>query len=184
MARDGLSVSEVTIHRQHPFADPPASRDALRQFRGRLPSPVTVVATGKGHSRTGLTVSSLLVVLGEEGHVVMMLDPDSDLGTTLEAGTRLTVSVLGPDDTYVAEAFAGLAPAPGGLFRLGRWTQTEWGPVLSGATWLAATVTEVRPLGWAAEVVARVDAVELMRPEAVVHQRGRYLTVEEHGRLR
>ena len=177
-------MSGVTIHREHPFADPPASRDALRQFRGRLPSPVTVVATGEGLSRTGLTVSSLLVVLGNEGHVVLMLDPDSDLGTTLETGSMVTVSVLGPDDTYVAEAFAGLAPAPGGLFRLGRWTQTAWGPVLVGATWLGATVTDVRMLGWAAEVVARVDAVELLRPEILVHQRGRYLTVDERGRLR
>jgi len=174
----------MTIHRENPFADPPASRDTLRQFRGRLPVPVTVVASGEGPARTGLTVSSLLVVLGEPGYVVAMVDPDSDMGATLTPGQLLTVSVLGPADEYLAEAFAGLAPAPGGLFRLGRWTQTDFGPVLDGATWLGATVTDVRPLGWANEVVARVDSVELARPEALVHQRGRYLTVDDRGRLR
>jgi flavin reductase (DIM6/NTAB) family NADH-FMN oxidoreductase RutF len=177
-------VSKVTIHREHPFADPPASRDALRQFRGRLPSPVTVVASGEGHARVGLTVSSLLVVLGEPGHLLAMLDPDSDLGVAVVPGRRLTVSVLGPDDTYLAEAFAGLAPAPGGLFRLGRWTQTEWGPVLTGAAWLGGTVMGVRMVGWAAEVLAQVDSVELERLEALVHHRGRYLPIDEHGRLR
>jgi flavin reductase (DIM6/NTAB) family NADH-FMN oxidoreductase RutF len=174
---------EVTIHDENPFADPPAARDALRQFRGRLPAPVTVLASGTGRDRVGLTVSSLLVVLGEPGHVVAMVDPDSGVGTALQPGSVFAVSVLGPDDAYLAEAFAGLAPAPGGLFRLGRWVQTDFGPALEGATWLGATVTDVRPLGWTYEVVARVDRVELERPDVLLHQRGRYLTVDDRGRL-
>ncbi len=174
----------MTIHREHPFADPPDARDVLRQFRGRLPAPVTVLASGTGQERVGLTVSSLLVVPGAPGHVVAMVDPDSDVGTVLVPGSRLAVSVLGPDDAYLAEAFAGLAPAPGGQFQLGRWAQTDFGPVLQGATWLGATVTDVRPLGWTLEVVARVEVVELARPDVLVHQRGRYLTVDDRGRIR
>ncbi len=173
----------MTIHREHPFVDPPASRNAIRQFRGRLPAPVTVVATGEGSSRAGLTVSSLLIVLGDPGQVMAMVDPDSDLGSALELGGVLTVSVLGPNDTYLAEAFAGLAPAPGGVFRLGRWKQTEWGPILEGATWLAATVTELSPLSRMLRVTATVESVELSRTDVLVHQRGRYLTLDDRGRL-
>jgi flavin reductase (DIM6/NTAB) family NADH-FMN oxidoreductase RutF len=173
----------VTIHHEHPFVDPPASRNALRQFRGRLPAPVTVVATGEGSGRSGLTVSSLLVVPGDPGQVVVVIDPDSDLGSTLGQGATLTVSVLGPNDTYLAEAFAGLAPAPGGMFRLGRWTQTDWGPVLDGSTWLAATVTDLGQLGRALLVTATVESVALARSEVLVHQRGRYLTMDDRGRL-
>lgn len=173
----------MTIHREHPFADPPATRNALRQFRGRLPAPVTVLATGADAGRTGLTVSSLLIVPGEPGQIVTMVDPDSDLASLLEPDRAFTVSVLGPDDTYVAEAFAGLAPAPGGKFRLGRWEQTEWGPVLDGATWLAATVTHTRAVGRTLQVTATVVRVELSRTEVLVHQRGRYLTLDDRGRL-
>jgi len=173
----------VTIHHEHPFVDPPASRDALRQFRGRLPAPVTVVATGDGSARVGLTVSSLLIVPGEPGYLVVMVDPDSDLATALEPDGMVTVSVLGPNDTYVAEAFAGLAPAPGGMFRLGRWTQTGWGPVLDGSAWLAGTVTDVHAVGRALEVCARVENVDLSRTGVLVHQRGRYLTLDDRGRL-
>jgi flavin reductase (DIM6/NTAB) family NADH-FMN oxidoreductase RutF len=144
---------------------------------------VTVVATGDGSARAGLTVSSLLVVPGDPGQVVALVDPDSDLGSALGAGDALTVSVLGPNDTYLAEAFAGLAPAPGGMFRLGQWTQTEWGPVLQGSTWLAATVTDLSPLGRALEVTATVESVGLARTEVLVHQRGRYLTMDDRGRL-
>ena len=173
----------MTIHHEHPFLDPPASRDALRQFRGRLPAPVTVVATGDGAARVGLTVSSLVIVPGEPGNLVVMVDPDSDLATALEPDRLLTVSVLGPNDTYLAEAFAGLAPAPGGLFRLGKWTQTDWGPVLEGSTWLAATVTDLHQLGRTLQVTARVENVDLSRTGVLVHQRGRYLTLDDRGRL-
>ena len=173
----------MTIHHEHPFVDPPATRNALRQFRGRLPAPVTVLGAGEGSSRTGLTVSSLLVVPGDPGQVVAMVDPDSDLGSLLEPGEVFTVSVLGPDDTYLAEAFAGLAPAPGGKFRLGRWTQTTWGPVLEDSTWLAATVTEIRQVGRMLQVTATVERVALSRTEVLVHQRGRYLTLDDRGRL-
>lgn len=176
-------VGSVTIHHENPFVDPPASRDALRQFRGRLPAPVTLVATGDGSARVGLTVSSLLIVPGEPGCLVMVVDPDSDLVTALEPDRLLTVSVLGPNDTYLAEAFAGLAPAPGGLFRLGKWTQTDWGPVLEGSTWLAATVTDLHPIGRALEVCARMESVGLSRTGVLVHQRGRYLTLDDRGRL-
>ena len=179
----GPRVARVTIHHEHPFVDPPASRNALRQFRGRLPAPVTVVATGDGSGRAGLTVSSLLIVPGDPGQVVAIIDPDSDLGSALVPGGMLTVSVLGPNDTYLAEAFAGLAPAPGGMFRLGRWTQTEWGPVLEGSTWLAGTVTDLSPLGRALQVTATVQRVDLTRTDVLVHQRGRYLTMDDRGRL-
>lgn len=166
----------MTIHDEHPFADPPAVRDVLRRFRGRLPAPVTVVATGDGQRRVGLTVSSLLIVLGEPGHIVAMIDPDSDLGTAVRVGERLAVSVLGPDDRYLADAFAGLAPAPGGVFTLGRWTQTRWGPVREGAGWVGAVVTEIRELGWSCQVTARVDQVVPPDGEVLIHQRGRYRT--------
>ncbi|MGV8850701.1 MAG: flavin reductase family protein [Propionibacteriaceae bacterium] len=168
----------MTIHDEHPFADPPASRDPLRQFRGRLPAPVTVVATGSGSSRAGLTVSSVLLAPGEPGQLVTLIDPDSDVGSSLEHGTKITVSVLGPDDMYLAEAFAGLAPAPGGRFRLGSWAQTDWGPAIDGAPWLGAKVTDLRPMGWSLEVTARVEHVEPAVIDPLVHVRGRYLTVD------
>ena len=69
------------------------------------------------------------------------------------------------------------------MFRLGKWTQTDWGPVLDGSAWLAATVTDLRPIGRALEVTARVESVDLSRTGVLVHQRGRYLTLDDRGRL-
>lgn len=165
----------MTIHTEHPFADPVGQKDAVRRFRGRLPSPVTVLTTGEGAGRAGLTVSSVLVVTGEPGHLVAMIDPESDLAERLEPGVTLAASILGEGDTHLSQVFAGLAPAPGGRFHVGDWTQTEWGPALDGATWLGARVVDLRPLGWSIEVTAAVEHVELGRTGAVIHRQGRYI---------
>lgn len=164
----------MTIHSEHPFTPPEDQRDPLRRFRGRLPSPVTVVTTGQGRSRFGLTVSSILVIDGDEPRVMVMVDPDSELGEALEPGASLVVSVLTDGDQFLADAFAGTAPAPGGPFTLGEWVDTRWGPRRSGVSWLGATVESVTPIGWSHQVVALVDHAEVTDLPALVHQRGRY----------
>lgn len=162
----------MTIHSSHPFATPPEQRDAARRLRGRLASPVTVWASGVGASRVGLTVSSLLVALGEPARVLGLVDPDSDFALGL--GETFAVSVLEEGDHGIAEAFAGLAPAPGGLFRHGEFTDSAWGPVLAGRSWAGVRVESFRELGWSREVVGVIEHVELHDGIPLGHQRGRY----------
>ncbi len=158
----------------HPFVPPEPERDPVRRFRGRLPAPVTVVAAGQGRERAGLTVSSVVIVDGPQPRVVIFVDPDSDLGAAVEPQTALTVSLLVDGDQFLADAFAGLAPAPGGLFGLGAWRDTSWGPVLCDRSWLGARVEHVRGLGYAMEAVALIEHVQIHGDEGLVHLRGRY----------
>jgi len=162
----------VTIHSTHPFATPPERRDAARRLRGRLASPVTLWATGEGASRVGLTVSSILVALGDPARVIGLVDPDSDFA--LELGEALAVSVLEEGDLGLAEAFAGLAPAPGGAFRLGEFADTRWGPVLAGRSWAGVRVESTRQVGWSTEVTGVIQQVSLTEGTPLVHLRGRY----------
>lgn len=162
----------MTIHSSHPFATPPEQRDAARRLRGRLAAPVTVWAAGSGASRVGLTVSSLLVALGEPARVVGLVDPDSDFALGL--GEVFTVTILAEGDHGLAEAFAGLAPAPGGLFRQGEFTDSAWGPVLVGRSWVGARLESSRALGWSREVVGVIEHVDLSDRTPLEHVRGRY----------
>jgi len=165
----------VTIHSEHPFLPPRDDRDAVRRMRGRLPAPVTVWATGTGKERLGLTVSSLLVADGEPSRVLGLVDEDSDLATGM--GDTWAISVLTTDHRFLADAFAGTAPAPGGPFTLGEWTQTEWGPVLDGAAgWMGVRRTQEpsRHVGWALLLEGVVEHLELTEADALVHVRGRY----------
>jgi flavin reductase (DIM6/NTAB) family NADH-FMN oxidoreductase RutF len=165
----------VTIHGEHPFLPPDDERRPLRRFRGRLPAPVTLWAAGAGRDRVGLTVSSVLVGDGEPAVVLGLIDDDSAFWEG--APEVFTVGLLAPGQEYLADAFAGTVPAPGGAFRLGTWEQTAWGPVLDGgAGWLGVrrVAGDPRHAGWALLVEGVVEHVELGSAEPLAHVRGRY----------
>lgn len=143
-----------------------------RVFRGRLPSPVTLWMAGEGKGRVGLTVSSVVVALGEPAMVVGLVDPDSELALALPE--LFTVTVLGPDDRALADVFGGVAPAPAGEFAQAEFSQTPWGPTLAGHSWLGARVLDRREVGWSVEIRASVERVDLSEFEPVVHHRGQY----------
>ncbi|KQX75999.1 flavin reductase family protein [Aeromicrobium sp. Root472D3] len=168
----------MTIHSDHPFVPPEGDRDPLRRLRGRMPSPVTVWATGEGRGRAGLTISSLLVAGGEPARVLGLVDADSDFWDADPA--TWVVNVLGVEHRFLADVFAGTAPAPGGPFTSGTWTDSRWGPVLDGsAGWMGVRLadTEPRPVGWGLLVEAVVEHVEIGDADAMMHVRGRYREV-------
>ena len=163
----------MTIHSEHPFAQPD---DPVRRFRGRLGGTVAVACAGEGGGRAGLTVTSLVVAHGDPAHLLLLVDPDSDLADVAEETGALTVSLLSWEHRDIADAFGGQAPAPGGLFRLGTWEQTEWGPVLAdGPGWAGGEVVGGRPVGWSLQLDAEVARVVIRdETEALLHRRGRY----------
>jgi hypothetical protein len=177
----------VTIHSSDPFATPEPQRDPARRIRGRMPAPVSVWAAGQGPGRAGWTLSSFLVVEGEPAEVLGVLDEDSVLAERLlafepTAAGLLTVNLLGWQHRGLADAFAGLAPAPGGPFTLGRWHDTEWGPVLDDTPgWLGVRLRSVPGrVGWSLLVRGIVDHVELTAEPAegmLAYLHGRYRSV-------
>lgn len=171
------TLVRVSVHSEHPFALPPEDRDAARQLRGRLVAPVTLWASGQGSSRVGLTVSSLLVALGQPARLIALLDPDSDLA--LDRETRMAITVLEEPDRYLAEAFAGAAPAPGGPFSRAQFEQTPWGPVLPNRSWVGVTWESEHTMGWSLEVVATIDTVHLTTLTPWAHVRGRYRSLAD-----
>jgi flavin reductase (DIM6/NTAB) family NADH-FMN oxidoreductase RutF len=171
----------VTIHSQHPFLEPEGDRDPVRRLRGRLAGTVTLWTSGADADRAGLTVSSLMVAGGEPGRLLALVDPDSDLHDRLRDTGRAVVQLLGWEDRDLAEAFAGTAPAPGGPFRMAEFRQTEWGPLLTGATtWATVSLESVTEVGWSALVTCTVDEVSIGDDvPPLVHRRGRYLRPPE-----
>lgn len=168
----------MTIHPGNPFADP--EPDPVRRFRGRLGGAVSLWTSGTAEQRAGLTVSSLMVAGGEPPRLLGLLDPDSALREVLESTGRAVVHLLRWQHRDLAETFAGLFPAPGGLFRGDGWEQTSHGPRLRTATtWALVEVEEVHLVGWSglatcriAEVV--VDDSDAETEDVLEHRRGRY----------
>ena len=167
----------MTIHDTHPFAASGQPRRPLRRFRGRLPAPVTIWASAGRSGPVGLTVSSLVVADGEPGEVIGLVDPASDVFDAVRATGRWAVSLLSYGDRQLADAMAGLAPAPGGPFRLARWRDTDWGPVLATSPgWIGATVVaEPVEAGWSMLVRGVVEHIEIDEAvDPVAYVRGSY----------
>ncbi|MBM9461344.1 flavin reductase [Nocardioides sp. zg-536] len=175
----------MTIHTGHPFAVP--DPDPARRLRGRLGGAVTLWTAGAGADRAGLTVSSVLVALGEQPALLALLDPDADLTDRLRETGTAVVQLLAWRERDLAEMFAGTAPAPGGPFRQAAFVDTPHGPRLASAgTWAAVRLVGEREVGWSVEVEARIEHVEIAADAAdaadagdggaapLLHRRGRY----------
>lgn len=171
----------MTIHSEHPFLEPESSRDPVRRLRGRLGGTVTLWTCGAGPSRSGLTVSSLMLANGSPPHALALVDPDSDFAAALGSSGTSVVQLLEWPHRDIADAFAGVAPAPGGLFTLGEWQDTPWGPLLEGASaWAGVRVSEEpRDVGWSLLVDTVVEQIEIGTESwPLVHRRGRYVRPE------
>jgi flavin reductase (DIM6/NTAB) family NADH-FMN oxidoreductase RutF len=164
------------IHTGDPFATPDSDKSDVRRLRGRLAAPVTLWTTA---GPAGLTVSSILVADGDPGRVLGLIDEEADFWAAAERAGRFAVTPLTPADQQLADRFAGLAPAPGGLFATGDWTPTPYGPVPAHAgTWAGCRLESHRFAGWALLVEAVIETVEAgPDPVPLVHYRGRYRNV-------
>ncbi len=175
-------IGVVTIHSDHPFMPPESDRSPIRRLRGRLTAGVTLWTSTHDGRRAGLTVSSMMVADGEPGRLVALLDPDSELWSAVAGSGTFAVNWLTYDDRRLADAFAGTPPAPGGPFKLAEWNDTEWGPVLHGASsWAGCRLAcEAREVGWALLVEGVTEHIELADEQspALAHRRGRYLRID------
>jgi len=115
---------------------------------------------------------------GSPPHAVALVDPDSDFAAALASSGTAVVQLLEWAHRDLADAFAGVAPAPGGLFTLGVWTDTQWGPLLEDVSaWAGVRVCEEpRDVGWSLLVDTVIEGVEVgEESHPLVHRRGRYV---------
>lgn len=164
----------MTIHSTHPFAEEP---DAVRRLRGRLGGAVTLWTSG----RSGLTVTSLMLANGDPAHLLALVDPDSDLLDALRDSGRAVVVLLSWEDRALAEVFAGIAPAPGGAFRMAEFDDTGHGPRLACATTYAEVeLVGETEVGWSVLVTCRIDRVVVGDEDGPMlgHRRGRFFRLQ------
>jgi 3-hydroxy-9,10-secoandrosta-1,3,5(10)-triene-9,17-dione monooxygenase reductase component len=127
-----------------------------------------------------LTVSSCLVADGEPGRMLGLIDDESEVWEAISTAGVFAVCLLSPADKQLADRFAGIMPAPGGLFRQGeRWIETGFGPVLD-RSWAGCRLDQARRFGWGLLVEATIEEVHLTdRSASLLHHRGSYRQLDD-----
>lgn len=161
---------------QDPFATPPEKRSPARRLRGRLPAPVTIWTSGNGDTRTGLTVSSILVAEGDPSFVVGLINDMTDLWDSMREAGRFAVHLLAEGDRVLAERFAGTRPTPGGPFVGVDYEDSPHGPLLAGApNRVLCSLEDIAEGGYQKLVRGRIDSYMLDGLEdPLVYFRGGY----------
>jgi 3-hydroxy-9,10-secoandrosta-1,3,5(10)-triene-9,17-dione monooxygenase reductase component len=165
------------IHPNNPFATPESARSNVRRLRGRLAQTVTLW-TAPGPA--GLTVSSCLIGDGEPGRVLGLIDDESTLWEAISATGVFAVTLLRPGQQQLADRFAGLLPAPAGLFKQGEsWQESSYGPVLS-QTWAGCRLEGSKSFGWAQLVEGTIEEISLGEEGTpLLHHRGSYAQLRD-----
>lgn len=165
----------MSIHSEHPFSVPVDQRDPVRRLRGRLAAPVTVLTAG-AETPAGLTVSSILVAEGEPARVLAIVGAGSDFLDATTSSGAFVAHVLAANHGPLGDVFAGLRPAPGGMFADHETEATEWGPrLVEVADWAGCRLEETRPLGDQMLVVGSIEQLHLSDlTDPLVYFRGSY----------
>jgi flavin reductase (DIM6/NTAB) family NADH-FMN oxidoreductase RutF len=126
----------------------------------RLPSGVVVVSARAGEGYRGLTASSLVSISLEPPMVLVGLEHEAATRAAVVEGKAFNVSVLTRSQEFIADRFAGRAPAIDT-----RWEQvahrlgTNGIPLIDGcAAWLECRLVQVHSAGDHDVCIGEVEA--------------------------
>jgi flavin reductase (DIM6/NTAB) family NADH-FMN oxidoreductase RutF len=125
------------------------ARQEFRDVMARLPSGVVVISARFAGGYRGLTASSLVAISAEPPMVMVGLEREATTRVAVVEGGAFNVSVLTRSQEFIAERFAGRAPAVDPAWqevphRLG----TNGIPLIEGcAAWLECQLVQVYPAG-------------------------------------
>ena len=143
---------------------------AYRDVMARLASSVVVISARTSVGFRGLTASSLISVSLEPPLVLVALEREAATRDAVVEGNAFNVSVLARSQEFVAERFAGRAPAVDPA-----WNEVPHRiagngiPLLEGcAAWLECTLASVHPAGDHDLCVGEVTGVSLGSGEPLI----------------
>ncbi|WP_294923774.1 flavin reductase family protein [uncultured Paracoccus sp.] len=172
---ESLSSDRETIG--YPSIDLAAFKAAMRN----LSAGVTIVSTGQGAQRRGLTVSAACSLSGEPPSVLVCLNTASEAVETATLTGSFAVNFLGFDQLDLALRFAGHGGARHeAKFDMGSWTRLSTGaPVLANALCsVDCELAEAIPFGSHMILIGRiVDTVRRVEGEPLMYFRGQFAQI-------
>jgi flavin reductase (DIM6/NTAB) family NADH-FMN oxidoreductase RutF len=142
----------------------------FRDAMARLASSVVVVSARHGGGYRGLTASSLISVSAEPPQVLVSLEREATTRAAVVESQAFNVSVLTRAQEFIAERFAGRAPAVDpGWKHVPHHLGANGLPLIDGcAAWLECVLVAVHPAGDHDLCLGEVKAVSLGRGEPLI----------------
>jgi flavin reductase (DIM6/NTAB) family NADH-FMN oxidoreductase RutF len=159
--------------------------DAFRRAMRRLAGGVSVITTGRGDERTGLTATSVSSLSADPPSVIVCVNRASSVIPVLREHQAFAVNLLAGGQRAIAESFAGRS----GLHGAARYGGADWITLVSGAAILvgAQAALDCRletMMDWHSHtvIIGRVEAVHIGGgAKALVYWRGRYVDLGAEG---
>ncbi len=157
--------------------------DAFRKVMGHFATGVTVVTTLEGDRPWGITVNALSSVSLEPPLVMIALDHRRRITPIVRAAGRYAVNVLGEDQQWLSDCFAGAPVVPDREAFCGAvWHPGETGlPLIEGViASLECEVVERVSVGDHELFIGRAVAIanDEVHPMPLLYYRRRYLRIE------
>ncbi len=107
----------------------------FREAMARLTGVVTVITTGEGDKRCGLTATAVCSLSASPPSIVVCVNSSASAHDSIIANGYFGVNVLAPDQAWVADRFAGIDGSQGlSRFDGSVWLQQDGGaPLLKDA---------------------------------------------------
>ena len=139
------------------------SNAQFRDAMARLPAGVVVISARAEDGFRGLTASSLVSISLEPPMVLVGLERDSNTRTAVLDTNAFNVSLLTRSQEFIADRFAGRAPAIDPMWRtLPHRLGTNGIPLIDGcAAWLECRLLQAHPAGDHIICVGEVEAASV-----------------------
>ena len=150
--------------------------DELREVMRRFPAPVAVVTAALDDERFGLTVGSLVSLSLAPPLVGISIGKDSSSHEPIRRAGAWTASLLGADQTHIAQHFARSGIPPVALWTGVSVRDGARGPLVDGAIgWLECRTVSEYDAGDHTIFVAEVESTELgAAGDGLVYRNGEF----------
>ena len=154
------------------------SRDDFRRAMGLFPGAVTLITTGTGDGRRGLTATAVCSVTDSPPSLLVCLNRATETCAAVAQAGAFSVQLLDDADRALALHFAG----SGGVRGAGKFAQGDWGSFANGLPRLDSAlaaicceVAEMSDTGSHRIFIGRITDVRLAPDRgALVYARSRF----------
>lgn len=156
--------------------------DLFRQSMGLFPGAVTLITTGAGDDRRGITATAVCSVSDSPPSLLVCVNRKTDTCARISATGRFSVQLLDDTSDHIAMAFAGKVQGAA-KFGIGDWTDTAGGQprLLTALACLSCRVLTESDSGSHRIFVGEIEKAHLAPGDALIYARSRFHRLQAAG---